>query len=59
MKILVKEFDFKVTHISKSQYPIDKLNDSIKERNNLAEIVYLAGSYTQCSDITNFPKNFQ
>ncbi|AKI79893.1 hypothetical protein QJ850_gp806 [Acanthamoeba polyphaga mimivirus] len=59
MKILVKEFDFKVTHISKSQYPIDKLNDSIKEKNNLAEIVYLAGSNIQCSDITNFPKNFQ
>lgn len=59
IKILVKEFDFKVTHISKSQYPIDKLNDSIKKRNDLAEIMYLIGSNMQCSDITNFPKKFQ
>lgn len=61
MYILVTEFDFKVTHISYSKIKdIDKLNKEIKKR-GLMEVqeLILPPTLQQCSDMTNFPKNFE
>lgn len=58
--ILIKYFDFKITHISYSKYDIDILNDKIKNIKNLDEInefIY-PKFFEQCSNVTDFPKKF-
>lgn len=59
--ILSKLFDFKITHFSYSKITdLDKLNSEIigLSGNDLQEI-FFPEKITQCSDITNFPKNFK
>ena len=58
--ILVKYFDFKITHTSYGKYDIATLNKKIKE-NELGPEIYscfMAPNLQQCSDITNFPIEF-
>lgn len=58
---LVKYFDFKITNTSYSkEKDINKLNNIIKEKTfqgELNEFLY-PPLLTQCSDLTNFPKDF-
>ena len=69
--ILLKEFDFKITHISYSEIPLDELNKKIKSESNYFEKItnnepylknynqyIIPNNMAQCSDLTNFPKNF-
>jgi hypothetical protein len=58
--MLSKLFGFKVTHFSYSKISdLNKLNSEIikTEEYDLADI-FFPEKITQCSDITNFPKNF-
>jgi len=58
--ILIKYFDFKITHASYSKYDPDTLNKKIKA----GELGYEFYSYflpktsQQCSDMSSFPKDF-
>ena len=58
--ILVKYFDFKITHASYTEYDIETLNKKIKENELNAEIrsYFMSPNLQQCSDITNFPIEF-
>ena len=71
MYILLKEFDFKITHISYSGISLNELNKKIKSESNYYENItnnelYLKNynqyivpdNMSQCSDLTDFPKNF-
>ncbi|AVG45804.1 hypothetical protein [Acanthamoeba polyphaga mimivirus] len=63
IQILIKNFDFKITHVSYSSI------DNMKELNNRIKTthlgekeineIFLQKMYTQCSDMTNFPDMFQ
>lgn len=60
IELLVKHFDFKITHVAYSQIPqLDKLNEKVKtsDLDDLARIFY-PPIRSQCSDITHFPDNF-
>lgn len=58
---LVKNFGFKITHASYSKIPIDKLNKFILDNEYEPEFAqYLFPPILiQCSDVTNFPENFE
>lgn len=69
--ILLKEFNFKITHISYSDIPLTKLNSIIKSEDKFFEKLtgdkpYIEHynqhitpkNFSQCSDLTDFPKNF-
>lgn len=71
MYILIHELNFKITHISYTELDIDKLNKIIKSEKSYFENIlsdkpytnnifkYILPKYTsQCSDLTNFPDNF-
>ncbi|AGD91965.1 hypothetical protein LBA_00043 [Megavirus lba] len=63
IQILIKNFDFEITHVSYSSI------DNMKELNNIIKTthlgekeineIFLQKMYTQCSDMTNFPDMFQ
>ena len=59
--ILIKEFGFKITHASYSKIAdMDQLNSEILNldfSDDVSEFLY-PPIITQCSDISNFPKNF-
>lgn len=60
--ILVKYFDFKITHYSYvKETNLDKLHKEIKKANSFSNIdVYFSKpNLVQCSDMTNFPKLFK
>ncbi|AZL89840.1 hypothetical protein QKC54_gp0067 [Megavirus baoshan] len=63
IQILVKNFDFKITHVSYSSIDnMEELNNLIKTINlteNEINEIFLQKMYTQCSDMTNFPDMFQ
>lgn len=62
MKILIQDFDFKLTHIAESNdMSITELNEVIKKEKNLAKIesIIYPKVFTQCSDLTDFPENFE
>nr|URM62503.1 hypothetical protein [Mimivirus sp.] len=63
IQILIKNFDFKITHVSYSSINnMKELNNRIKTTNlGEKEIneIFLQKMYTQCSDMTNFPDMFQ
>jgi hypothetical protein len=62
---LIKYFDFKITHIYKSEIKsLDVLNDMIKKSDyteyetfNKLEMYLFSNNYTQCSNLFNFPDN--
>ena len=56
---LVNKFNFKITHASYSKGSIADLNSQVKRR-SLMEIreLILPPEFSQCSDLTNFPKKF-
>lgn len=62
---LIQHFNFKITHYSYSSIKnIDDLNSFIKKQNKYSDYYkafdVLSPEYLQqCSDLTNFPKNFQ
>jgi hypothetical protein len=66
INILVKDFNFKITHSSKN-IDIDKINKDIKTKNYKfeKELIGLLIDFDmskkdiQCSDLSKFPKNFQ
>lgn len=61
IKILVQEFNFKITHYSYSAIQdINQLNNEIKNRDpsDLLSDLFDQGEILQCSDLTTFPKNF-
>lgn len=59
--VLVKEFNFKITHYSYSKISdIDELNKEIaktKTSDDISEFIY-PPFFTQCSDMSHFPVNF-
>jgi uncharacterized protein DUF5847 len=58
INILVKTFDFKVTHASYSKISsMDELNAKIKS-SDITEELFYPTEFNQCSDVTNFPKDF-
>lgn len=62
VKVLVDDFDFKITHVSNNNgLTVDKLNEKIKKSEYIQEIEYLIfpNTLSQCSDVTSFPKNFE
>lgn len=63
IQILIKLFDFKITHVSYSSINnMEELNNLIKTRNlteNEIYDIFLQKTYTQCSDMTNFPDMFR
>lgn len=60
IKILVQDFDFKITHAYFSKIPIDKINKEIKNM-NLTDIKhnFIPENFYQCINIKDFPKDFQ
>lgn len=61
INILVNDFNFKVTHFSYSKITdLNKLNIEIKKKSilELAEL-FLPPVFSQCSDISHFPKMFK
>ena len=62
IQILMQEFGFKITHIATSNgLSITELNNKIKKANHIEEIQYMINPKVlqQCSDLTNFPENFE
>ncbi|AYV83850.1 MAG: hypothetical protein Hyperionvirus12_47 [Hyperionvirus sp.] len=59
--ILSKYFDFKITHVSYSKYDIATLNDKIKkiELGYEFDKLFWPPILIQCSDLTDFPQNFE
>lgn len=64
--MLIKHFDFKITHIAKNPVSnISKLNNLIKKspKKNIGKYIlypeYVEHKLIQCVDLTNFPNNFQ
>lgn len=58
---LVKYFDFNITHIHyHSEKNLDILHKKIKDASKVLDIekMFFTNVLYQCSDITNFPKNF-
>lgn len=63
VEILVEHFGFKITHVSKpNDMSIKDINQQVKEhiKNNISLDAIFSSKHEdmQCSDITNFPKNF-
>ena len=60
VNILVKYFDFRVTHASYSKIKdMDKLNKEIKTRSQMEiQELILPDIFQQCSDLTEFPTGF-
>jgi hypothetical protein len=65
VSILVKEFNFKITHVAKSKFDnIEQLEKEIINSGgnfeNVSRIMELLDVFNskQCSDISTFPKNF-
>lgn len=59
--ILVRKFDFKVTHTSYSKIPnMDELNSRIMDSKNIGDVeeLFFPETLFQCSDMTHFPENF-
>ena len=60
--ILIKEFDMTITHASYLKYDINKTTNIIKnstEINNTINELFYPPKLIQCTDITNFPENFE
>ncbi len=59
IKTLVEKFDFEITHAALSDMDLSQINKKITDLStaDLEEIFYPAVR-SQCSDVTNFPKNF-
>lgn len=65
---LIKEFGFKLTHINKTEHPVDFINDEINKLSTydllktselLSGFENLPSSYIyQCSNLFDFPENF-
>ena len=58
--MLVKYFDFEITHYSYMKYSPKDVTNKIKKSNSPNDIneFFYPVSFIQCSDLTNFPKNF-
>ncbi len=62
IRFLLKEFDFKITHVFYSEISnLDLLNKKINSLDNSHEVLNLfyPNVLSQCVDISNFPKNFE
>lgn len=63
VKFLVKYFDFKITHAAYNLAPdIDILNKEVRssiEKNEPFEDLLWPPRLSQCSDLSNFPENFE
>lgn len=59
--ILVKYFDFKITHSSNKDKTSLEFENIIKKCENLEEVLCKCSTETfgQCSDMTDFPENFE
>jgi hypothetical protein len=60
--LLVKYFNFKITHIANKDHSIDDIHAGIgKAINNISDIGYYIypSIFTQCIDIEGFPHNFE
>ncbi len=59
--MLVKHFNFKITHASYCSKDISKINDIIKEESLYCNMhqYFLPPKLNQCSDLTNFPPLFE
>ena len=59
--VLVKYFDFQITHTSYSKEPVDKLTQIIKDIPNTNEMIPIFNPpiLSQCVHTHNFPKQFQ
>jgi len=60
IEILIKDFNFKITHTSYSLISdLDDLNNEATKRTSLELFeLFLPPIQSQCSDLTNFPDNF-
>ena len=58
--ILVKYFDFKVTHCTSNEYTLDELHNMIKQSVKTEELFCkcMPKKFYQCIDMANFPDNF-
>jgi hypothetical protein len=60
LHMLVKYFDFKITHVAYSAHDIDTLHKEIKKTNFTNDFVahFMKPVFSQCVDLSDFPKNF-
>jgi hypothetical protein len=58
--LLTKHYNFVITHVSYSVYPLDKLNDVMKTTDDVRDLdgVLMPNVLLQCSDMSNFPESF-
>jgi len=62
ISILIQKFGFKITHMATSNnLSVSELNNKIKKAKHIEEVEYLIFPKVlqQCSDLTNFPENFE
>lgn len=62
IKILIQDFGFKLTHIAASNdLTVSELNNKIKKGKSLEEVEHMIFPkiLKQCSDLTEFPENFE
>lgn len=59
--ILVKYFDFKITHCTNKEHTINEIEILLKESNNSSEVFckVMPNVLFQCIDITDFPDKFE
>ena len=59
--LLVKNFNFKITHYSYMKYDTEKTTELIKKAKSVYDISILfnRNKFSQCSDISKFPKLFK
>jgi len=59
--LLVKNFNFKITHYSYMKYNIEKTTELIKKAKSTYDISILfnRNEFSQCSDVSKFPKLFK
>jgi len=58
---LINQFDFKLTHIYYSKYPIEKCMEILKKTSKITNVIYelfFPQELKQCIDISKFPSNF-
>jgi hypothetical protein len=60
IQMLIKKFDFKITHLDKGSEDINSLNNKIKYSDLFDDeaLKYKLFGYFQCSDVTKFPDMF-
>jgi hypothetical protein len=58
LMFLVRNCNFKITHVANSTVDIDKLNSIVKAENNIYYLTSFFLNNVQCSDLSHFPNDW-